>query len=187
MKMASCSAVTAVPLASCRSRLAGGLAAFVALACAASCGGGRPESPESLAREVFEAIRDGNEASFLAKQAQDSDYLRLCPGMTAQDKSEASVELGAARVEAMKGYSTCRDLVRFDGAEFLSATRNPTEGVVVNLRFHGCASTLSFPAMRVLFTRNGVRGNIYIEDVTDMEGRWVHRSGVRLCEQSVPQ
>ena len=153
----------------------------------ASCGSGRAESPESLGRNVFEAIRDGDLARFLALQTQESDVLRACPLITADEKNDDRVELGMAQTEAMKTFASCRDAVRFDGAVFESATRNPTEGVVLTLRFHGCASTLSFPAIRVLFTRNGVRGNIYVQNVVDMEGRWVHRSGVRLCEQSVPQ
>src|SRR5207253_2013495 len=126
-------------------------------------------------------------ARFFSLQAQLTDYVRICPAMTDQDKTEAGVELDMARTEALKSYNSCRDLVRFDGAVFQSATRSTPDGEIVNLRFHGCQPTLSFPKMRVLFTRNGMRGNIYVQNVIDLNGRWVHRSGVSICEQSVPQ
>jgi len=170
-----------------RSRLVGTIFIVALAALSSSCGGGRPESPESLAREVFEAIRDGDLQRFLGKQALESDYVKACPGMTAMNLSEARLELAEARTKATESFMFCRDNVRFDGAEFLSAARNPTEGMVQTMRFTGCLPSLNFPAMRVLFMRNGVRGNVYIQNVVDMEGRWVHRNGVNRCEQSVPR
>lgn len=164
-----------------RSRFALLLAAGLAV----GCGSGRPESPESLAREAFEQLRDGSLPGFLSKQAQLEDIVRECPELTAMERVEAQAELTLAQTEAVKSYNACREAVQFDGAVFERADRAP--GEILTLRFHGCGPSLSYPAMRVLFRRNGVRGNVYIINVFDFAGRWAHRSGVRLCEQSVPQ
>jgi hypothetical protein len=150
---------------------------------ASACGGGRPESPESLVREIFETLRTGNKTAFLSYLATIDDVARNCPTMTAAEKTEAQAELTEARALASESYDACVSAIALDGATFERADRSPNE--VVTLRWHGCEPSLSFASMRVTFLRNNIRGSLSITQVIDLGAKWRFRGGVRLCEQRV--
>jgi hypothetical protein len=159
-----------------------GVAAILFFA-ASACGGGRPESPESLAREIFETLRTGNKTAFLSYLATIDDVVRNCPAMTTAEKTEAQAELTEARALASESYDACVGAIALDGATFDRADRSP--GEVVTLRWHGCEPSLSFASIRVTFLRNNVRGSLSITQVIDLGAKWRFRGGVRLCEQRV--
>jgi hypothetical protein len=158
-------------------------ALWMAVLCAA-CGGGKIDSPETLAQAAFEATAAGDQARFLEKQLQIADLDRHCPGWSPASRAEAEAELAAARDEAVRSFVACRQEVRLDGARFLTADRSPS--AIVHFRWPGCDSALSFSWLRVHFDVAGTRGTLLVTEVASIGGRWLFRGGVRLCEGSAP-
>ena len=163
-------------------------AALCALLCASllSCGNGRGESPESFAVQAFGALQSRDRNRYLALQGSLEDVVRSCPTITAPERAEVVVELAAAREEATRAFDGCMALLNLDGAVFQSALREPDGGEVITLRWTGCEPSLQFPAMRIHFTKGGVRGSLRITQVMEFAGPWRFRGAVRQCEQMSP-
>lgn len=149
-----------------------------------ACGSGAIESPESLARSVFEAVRTRNQNAFLSYQEQMTDLELQCPALDAASRAEAQSELNLARDEAIRSLEGCLQLVRLDGARFVRADRSPA--VILNFRWTSCQSTLSFEFLRVTFDVGGTPGTLLVSKVANIGGRWVFQDGVRLCEGPRP-
>ncbi len=150
----------------------------------AACGGGKVESPESVAQAVFEAVRNHDQTAFLARMTQTSDIDAQCPGLSAASRMEAEVELGLARDEAIRSFNACIQAVKFDGTAFQSAERSPS--TIQALRWPGCNTYLVFDWLRVSFTSPTTPGTMLVTKVASIGNRWVFQSGVRLCAGPQP-
>jgi hypothetical protein len=149
-----------------------------------ACGSGAIESPESLARAVFETVRTRNLDAFLSYQLQMKDLEAQCPALDATSRAEAQTELALARDEAARSFDACLRVVRLEGARFVRADRSPD--AILNFRWPSCQSTLSFEFLRLTFDVGGTAGTLLITKVAFIGGRWVFQDGVRLCEGPPP-
>lgn len=149
-----------------------------------ACGGGRAESPESLAAAVFDAVRDGDQARFLTFQAKIADMDRQCPGLDASARAEVVESLRVGEEEAKASFDACRQGVRFAAARFLRADRSPSS--LQNFRWTQCRAALTYEFLRVSFDAGGAAGSLAVTQVSDIGGRWVYQGGVRLCEGPAP-
>src|SRR5262249_185875 len=113
-----------------------------AIALVAGCGtGGAGDSPESRAPPVFEPVQAGNQDAFVALQRQVADVQAACPNLDATSQGEVTAELAAARDQALRALTTCREAVNFTGAVFVRADRSPSN--IITYRWPSCTPSLT--------------------------------------------
>jgi hypothetical protein len=150
-----------------------------------ACGTSGGDSPEVLARAVFEAVRAGDQNLFLSYQRKLADVQAVCPMLTAEAQMEVVAELQSAQDDAIRSLASCRQAVDFSKAKFVRADRSPSD--IITFRWASCTGALTFSFMRVEFDSAGTAGSLIISTVATLGNRWVFEGGVRLCEGPQPQ